>query len=254
MAFWLGMAGLAELEQGHDLKAIAYLESQLALKPGHARAFIVLAAVHALSGNPDAARARLDELRKALPHLSGEKLIERYFGDLEDDQLPRLREGLRLALAVALDRQTTRLPSRSVADAALASVGPLTPLLVLPFAASGETGAIQSLADLMTDDLTTMLSRVTSLRVISRQTAQSYQGKPVDIAALGGELQVRYVLEGSMRMHRDKLRVNVELVDPATRLPVWTSQIERDSADCRGVRDEIVRHLARVLQFEMLPD
>jgi TolB-like protein len=113
---------------------------------------------------------------------------------------------------------------------------------------------IQSLADLMTDDLTNMLSRVTSLRVVSRQTAQSYQGKPVDIAALGGELQVRYVLEGSMHMHRDKLRVNVELVDPATRLPVWTSQIERDSADRRGVRDEIVRHLARVLQFEILPD
>lgn len=254
MAFWLGMAGLAELEQGHDHKAIAYLESQLALKPGHARAFIVLAAVHALSGNPDAARSRLDELRKALPHLAGEKLIERYFGDLEDDQLPRLREGLRLALAVALDRPATRLPSQSVAHAAPAPASPLTPLLVLPFATSGETGAIQSLADLMTDDLTNMLSRVTSLRVISRQTAQSYQGKPVDIAALGGELQVRYVLEGSMRMHRDKLRVNVELIDPATRLPVWTSQIERDSADRRGVRDEIVRHLARVLQFEIRPD
>jgi TolB-like protein len=208
-----------------------------------------------LSGNPDTARSRLDELRKALPHLSGEKLIERYFGDLENDQLPRLREGLRLALAAALDRrQATRLPPQSVADAALASASPLTPLLVLPFATSGETGTIQSLADLMTDDLTNMLSRVTSLRVVSRQTAQSYQGKPVDIAALGGELQVRYVLEGSMHMHRDKLRVNVELVDPATRLPVWTSQIERDSADRRGVRDEIVRHLARVLQFEILPD
>jgi TolB-like protein/DNA-binding SARP family transcriptional activator/Tfp pilus assembly protein PilF len=251
MAFWLGMAGLAELEQGHDDKAIAYLERQLALKPGHARAFIVLAAVHALSGNPDAARSRLDELRKALPHLSGEKLIERYFGDLEDDQLPRLREGLRLALD---RRQATRLPSQSVADSALASASPLTSLLVLPFAASGETGAIQSLADLMTDDLTNMLSRATSLRVVSRQTAQSYQGKPVDIAALGAELQVRYVLEGSMHMYRDKLRVNVELIDPVTRLPVWTSQIERDSADRRGVRDEIVKHLARVLQFEILPN
>jgi TolB-like protein/DNA-binding SARP family transcriptional activator/Tfp pilus assembly protein PilF len=254
MAFWLGMAGLAELEQGHDHKAIAYLERQLELKPGHARAFILLAAVHALSGNPDAARSRLDELRKALPHLSGEKLIERYFGDLEDNQLPRLREGLRLALAATLDRrQATRFPSQSAADAALASASPLTPLLVLPFTTSSETGAVQSLADLMTDDLTNTLSRTTSLRVISRP-AQSYQGKPVDIAALGAELQVRYVLEGSMHMHRDKLRVNVELVDPATRLPVWTSQIERDSADRRGVRDEIVRHLARVLQFEILPD
>ena len=62
-------------------------------------------------------------------------MIERYFGDLEHDQLPRLREGLRLALAVALDRrQASHLSSQSVPDAALASASPLTPLLVLPFA------------------------------------------------------------------------------------------------------------------------
>jgi hypothetical protein len=132
MAFWLGMAGLAGLEQGHDHEALAYLERQLALKPGHARA-----AVHALSGNPDTARSRLDELRKALPHLSGEKLIEQYFGDLEDDQLPRLREGLRLALAAALGRRpAARLPSQFVSDVALASASPLTRLLVLPLAAN----------------------------------------------------------------------------------------------------------------------
>ena len=47
---------------------------------------------------------------------------------------------------------------------------------------------------------------------------------------------------------------HVELVDSATRLPVWTSQIERESADLHGVRDEIVRHLARVFQFEILPN
>jgi tetratricopeptide (TPR) repeat protein len=100
MAFWLGMAGMTELEQGHDQKAIAYLERQLALKPGHARALIVLAAIHALSGNTDAARSRLEELRKALPHLSGEKLVERYFGESDGVQLQRLREGLRLAVSL----------------------------------------------------------------------------------------------------------------------------------------------------------
>jgi len=100
MAFWLGMAGMTELEQGHDQRAIAYLERQLALKPGHARALIVLAAIHALSGNTDAAQSRLEELRKALPHLSGEKLIARYFGESDGVQLQRLREGLRLAVSI----------------------------------------------------------------------------------------------------------------------------------------------------------
>jgi DNA-binding SARP family transcriptional activator/TolB-like protein/Tfp pilus assembly protein PilF len=100
MAFWLGMAGLAELEQGHDQTAIAYLERQLALKPGHARALIVLAAIHALSGNTDAARSRLEELRRTLPHLSDEKLVERYFGESDGVELQRLREGLRLAVSI----------------------------------------------------------------------------------------------------------------------------------------------------------
>jgi tetratricopeptide (TPR) repeat protein len=103
VAFWLGMAAMAELEQGHDYKAIEYLDRQLLLKPGHPRALIVLAAIHALAGNPDAARLRLEQLRKALPHLSGDKLIERYFGGSDDGQLPRFREGLRLALAPAGD-------------------------------------------------------------------------------------------------------------------------------------------------------
>jgi tetratricopeptide (TPR) repeat protein len=49
------------------------------------------------------------------------------------------------------------------------------------------------------------------------------------------------------------MRVNLELVDPTTRLPVWTSRIERDGADRQGVRDEIVSRIARELQFEVMP-
>src|SRR5262249_23022282 len=97
-----------------------------------------------------------------------------------------------------------------------------------------------------------LLSRVASLRVISRQTARAYKGQPIDIAALGSELQVRYVLEGSMRMQGDKLRVNVELTDPATRLPVWTTRIERNDADRYGIVDDLVGRLARELRFELI--
>jgi TolB-like protein len=75
--------------------------------------------------------------------------------------------------------------------------------------------------------------------VISRQTSNSLKGQPIDVAALGAEFQVRYVLEGSMRMNGDKLRVNVELVDPATRLSVWSGRIERDQAERQAVQDEI---------------
>jgi TolB-like protein len=101
MAYWLGMAGAAELELGHDPKAIAYLDRALSLHPSQPRNLLVSAAAHALSGNPDAARSRLEEVRKALPHLSSEKLVERYFGGPDAGQSGRLREGLRLAVAPA---------------------------------------------------------------------------------------------------------------------------------------------------------
>ena len=128
----------------------------------------------------------------------------------------------------------------------------LIPVLVLPFKTYGDAGSTQLLADMMSDDLINMLSRVPGLRVISRETSRSYQGEPIDVAAIGTELQVRYILEASMRMHGGKLRVNVELIDPATRLAVWSGRIERDSADQRGVQDEIVGRLARELHFEVI--
>lgn len=130
----------------------------------------------------------------------------------------------------------------------------IVPIIVLPFASlGGKDDAVQLTADMLTDDLTNALSRVRSFRVISRRTARSFQSQPVDVARLGAELQVRYVLEGSVRLQDDRLRVNVELIDPATRLSVWSGRVERGGADRQGVRDEIVARLARELQFEVPP-
>ena len=130
----------------------------------------------------------------------------------------------------------------------------IVPIVVLPFASLGGTDdSIQLTADMLTDDLTNILSRVPSFRVISRHTARSYEGHAIDVGKLGAELQVRYVLEGTVRLQDGKLRVNVELTDPATRLSVWSGRVERNGADRQGVRDEIVGRLARELQFEVLP-
>jgi len=130
----------------------------------------------------------------------------------------------------------------------------LVPIVVLPFTTLGAADDhLQLTADMLTDDLTNTLSRLPSFRVISQQTARSFAGQPIDVGRLGHELKVRYVLEGSVRRREEGLRVNVELVDPASRLSIWSGRIERDGADRQGLRDEIVARLARELQFEMLP-
>jgi DNA-binding SARP family transcriptional activator/TolB-like protein len=157
------------------------------------------------------------------------------------------------ASAPVLSPQSDLVRSSRSADEAQFSKG-IIPIVVLPFIGlGGSDDSIQLTADMLTDDLTNRLSRVTSFRVISRQTARSFQVQTLDVAKLGDELHVRYVLEGSVRLQDDNLRVNVELINPATRLSVWSGHVERDRADRQGVRDEIVARLARELQFEVLP-
>jgi DNA-binding SARP family transcriptional activator/TolB-like protein/Tfp pilus assembly protein PilF len=144
------------------------------------------------------------------------------------------------------------LPSKATGETAAVANKSIIPILILPFKTFGESaGSTELLADMVTDDLTNLLSRVRSMRVISRQTALTFKGRPVDVAAVGAELQVRYVLDGSMRMQGEKLRVNVELIDPKTRLPVWSTRIERADADRNGTVDEIVGRLARELQLDI---
>jgi TolB-like protein len=130
----------------------------------------------------------------------------------------------------------------------------LVPIVVLPFTTLGAADdRLKLTADMLTDDLTNTLSRLPSFRVISQQTARSFAGQPIDVGKVGRELRVRYVLEGSVRRQEEGLRINVELVDPASRLSIWSSRVEGDGADRHGLRDEIVARLARELQFEMLP-
>jgi len=247
MPNWLAMAGGAELELGHYGKAIEYLDRALTFDPGQPRIVLVLVGAHALAGHLSEARAKLAQLQKAQPHLTGEELVARFFGKEGGPGL-RLKEGLRLAQTSAFEPAASTLP---VADPKGGANG-ITAIAVLPFLSLGDAaGSMQSIADMVTENLIDTLSRAPGLRVVSRQTVRSHQGN-VDVAAIGAELGVRYILEGSVRMQGDKLRVNVELIDPVTRSPVWSARIERsggEQAAVAAVPDEIVGRLGRELHF-----
>jgi TolB-like protein len=129
----------------------------------------------------------------------------------------------------------------------------ITAFLVLPFKThDAESGDTQILADIMTDDVITTLSRVPGFRVIARETTRTFKQHPVNIAAIGAELRVHYILDGSLRVRDGGLRVNLKLIDPATRLSVWTHRVDRDVTDRGGALDEIVGRICRELQSEML--
>ena len=86
----------------------------------------------------------------------------------------------------------------------------------------------------MTESLTTDLSRITNAFVVARNTAFTYKGKPVDAKQIGRDLNVRYILEGSIQRGGARMRVNVQLIDAITGNHLWAERIRQ--ADGRPVR------------------
>jgi class 3 adenylate cyclase/TolB-like protein len=94
-------------------------------------------------------------------------------------------------------------------------------IVVTPFAnLSGDPGQ-DYLVDALTDELTTALARIRNAFVIARNTAMTFKGKVVDAKAIGKELGVRYVLQGSVQPSGDRMRVNAQLIDAESGAHLW---------------------------------
>ncbi|HET7712716.1 MAG TPA: hypothetical protein VFL80_12360, partial [Thermoanaerobaculia bacterium] len=113
---------------------------------------------------------------------------------------------------------------------------------VLPFRYSGASADLTALAEGLTEDIVTGLSRFSYLRVIARSSTSRYANESVDVRAAGKELGARYVMEGSVRKAGTKLRLAVQLVDATTGAHLWAENYERTfSPDAVfEVQDELV--------------
>ena len=105
--------------------------------------------------------------------------------------------------------------------------------------------------DGVTESLTTDLSRIAGSFVIARNTAFTYKRKPNDVKQIGRELNVRYVLEGSVQRGGNRMRVNVQLIDAETGNHLWAERFDKPLADLFDMQDEIVARLARQLDAEL---
>jgi TolB-like protein len=104
-------------------------------------------------------------------------------------------------------------------------------LVVLPFANLSGDPAQDYLADSLTDELTTSLARLRDAFVIARNTAMTFKGKPVDAKAIGKDLGVRYVLEGSVLPSGNQVRVNAQLIGADSGAHLWADQFDTPRAD-----------------------
>ena len=120
-------------------------------------------------------------------------------------------------------------------------------MVVLPFANIGGDPEQEHFVDGVTESLTTDLSRIRARFVIARNTAFTYKGKPLDVKTIGRELNVRYVLEGSVQRGGNRMRVNVQLIDAETGNHLWAERFDKPLADLFDMQDEIVARLAGAL-------
>jgi class 3 adenylate cyclase/TolB-like protein/Tfp pilus assembly protein PilF len=133
-----------------------------------------------------------------------------------------------------------------------AGSAPRLSIVVLPFANLSGDPAKDYLADVITEELTTALSRHKGTFVIARSTAFTYKGKPIDVKQIGKDLGVRYVLEGSAQPSDNKVRVTAQFIDAQTGAHLWADQFDADRSNLLEMQDEIVVRLSRALSLQFL--
>jgi TolB-like protein len=150
-----------------------------------------------------------------------------------------------------------------VADRPASSAAPAKPIpqsakvprlsiVVLPFAHLSNDPEQQYLAEGITEDLTTDLSRIAGMVVISRTTAFTYRNRPIDIRQIGRELNMRYVLEGSIRRSGDRLRCNAQLIDAESDSHIWAERFDLLADDLFWLQDEVTGRIAIALDVELV--
>src|SRR5271157_2610966 len=166
--------------------------------------------------------------------------LKESFADLGEKQLKNIARPVRVYAVKTGSEGAALYPS---AFAQNKQGPPRLSIVVLPFANIGGDPEQEHFVDGVTESLTTDLSRIRGAAVIGRNTAFTYKGKAVDLKQIGRELNVRYVLEGSVQRGGNRMRVNVQLIDAEKGNHLWAERFDKPLADLFDMQDEIVSRL-----------
>ncbi len=124
-------------------------------------------------------------------------------------------------------------------------------IAVLPFNNLSDDPKQEYFADGMTDELITDLSKISGLLVISRNSSFTYKGKTVNVQQVANELNVKYVLEGSIQRADDRVRIRAQLIDGATDHHLWAESYDAVMENIFDLQDEISQKIAEVLAVKL---
>jgi TolB-like protein len=124
---------------------------------------------------------------------------------------------------------------------------------VLPFASLGLDEEKDFFADGLADEIIATLSKVPGLVVIARTSSFVYRGRSVDIRRIADELGVRFILEGSVRRNRNRVRIIGQLCDGTTGRQLWSEKYDRDFSDTFSLQDDVARRIGTELLTVLNP-
>ena len=134
-----------------------------------------------------------------------------------------------------------------------ATAAPARSVAILPFVNMSADSADRYFSDGLTEQVITALSGVAELRVAARTSSFALRDRGLDARAIGHELGVETVLEGSVRRAGDRLRVTAQLIDAATGYHIWSEQYDKELLDVFAVQDGIAQAITKSLQLGFSP-
>jgi adenylate cyclase len=148
-----------------------------------------------------------------------------------------------------------RLPAPAAAVRTVAAAPPHKPsVAVLPFTNMSGDPEQEYFSDGITEDIITDLSRVSALFVVARHTVFMFKSKAAEIAHAARQLNVAYILEGSVRKAGNRVRITAQLLDGATGGHIWAERYDRELVDIFTVQDEIAKSIVAALKVKLLPE
>src|SRR5215472_11360066 len=122
-------------------------------------------------------------------------------------------------------------------------------IAVLPFVNLSSDRENEFFADGITEEIINALAQIGQLRVVARSSAFSFKGKHIDPRAVGQQLSVRKILEGSVRRADNRLRITAQLIDVENGYHLWSERYDREMKDVFEIQDEIARSIAERLKI-----
>jgi TolB-like protein/DNA-binding winged helix-turn-helix (wHTH) protein/Tfp pilus assembly protein PilF len=138
------------------------------------------------------------------------------------------------------------------------SAGKLLPtansIVVLPFIDMTADKSDQSFCDGLTEELSSWLAQIPTLRVVARTSAFAFRGQAEDVRKIGKALDTNHILEGSIRRSGDRMRITVQLIDARTGYHLWSEDFDRSVDDTIKIQEDISRSVASTLQVRLTTD